>query len=110
MPPESNKQIVSRFITELWNGRRLDVAEELFATDCVTHQLRSGEPITTAPRSPKDLKEHVAGWLAAFPDLQLTCERMLAEGDLVFTSIVLEGTRLGAWAGVPPTGKQVSII
>ncbi len=34
---------------------------------------------------------------------------MLSEGDLVFTSAVLEGTHLGAWSGVPPTGKKVSI-
>jgi steroid delta-isomerase-like uncharacterized protein len=109
MPPESNKQIVRRFIEELWNGRRLEITDELFAADCVTHQLRSGQPNTTTPRSPEQMREHVAGWLAAFPDLQLTIEHMLAEGNLVFTSTILEGTHLGAWAGVPPTGKRVSI-
>jgi steroid delta-isomerase-like uncharacterized protein len=109
MPPESNKQIVRRFIDELWNGRRLEIADDLFAGDCVTHQLRSGQPSSTAPRSPQHMKEHVAGWLTAIPDLQMTVEHMLAEGDLVFTSTILQGTHLGAWAGVPPTGKQVSI-
>ena len=55
------------------------------------------------------MKEHLRGWLAAFPVLQLTCEHMLAEGDLVFTSTVLDGTHQGAWAGVPATGKRVNI-
>jgi len=34
---------------------------------------------------------------------------MLAEGDLVFTNMVLEGTHLGDWGGIPRTGKRVSI-
>lgn len=109
MAPEINKQIARRFIDELWNGRRLEIADKLFAAECITHQLWSVQPNTTAPRSPEHMREHVAGWLAAFPDLQVTIEHMLAEGDFVFTSTVLEGTHLGAWAGVPPTGKHVSI-
>jgi len=55
------------------------------------------------------MREHLAGWLAAFPDLQLRIEHMLAEGDLVFTNMVLEGTHLGDWGGIPRTGKRVSI-
>ncbi|HXX00624.1 MAG TPA: ester cyclase [Candidatus Acidoferrales bacterium] len=109
MPPESNKQIVRRFIDELWNGRKLEVADELFAPDCVTHQLRSGEPDSSTPRPPQHMKEHVAGWLVAFPDLQMTAEGMLAEGDMVATSMVFQGTHLGTWSGVPPTGRRVSI-
>jgi len=109
MSLELNKQIVHHFVDELWNGRRLQVADELFSADCVTHQLRSGEETTTATRSPQQMKEHVQGWLAAFPDLHLTAEQMLAEGDLVFTSVVLRGTHLGAWSGIAPTGKPVSI-
>jgi predicted ester cyclase len=109
MPSESNKQIVRRFIDEFWNGRSLEIADELFSVDCVTHQLRSGQPQTTAPRPPEQMREHATGWLAAIPDLQFKIDQMLSEGDLVFTSTTLEGTHLGAWSGVPPTGKKVSI-
>lgn len=109
MQPESNKQIVRRFIDELWNARRLETADDLFAPHCITHQLRSGHSDTTAPRSPEQMKEHVAGWIAAFPDLRMTAEHMLAENDLVFTSTVLQGTHSGVWEGVPPTGKDVRI-
>jgi steroid delta-isomerase-like uncharacterized protein len=109
MSLELNKQIVRRFIDELWNGRQLQVADELFSADCVTHQLQSGQASTTAPRSPQHMKEHVEGWLAAFPDLHITAEDMLAEGNMVFTSTLLQGTHLGSWSGVAPTAKQVSI-
>jgi steroid delta-isomerase-like uncharacterized protein len=109
MGTESNKQVVRRFFDDLWNKRQLKLAEELFASDCVTHQLRSGEPVTTTPRSPEDLREHVSGWVSAFPDLEVKIEHMLAEGDLVFTNTVLVGTHRGSWAGVPPTGKRAEV-
>jgi hypothetical protein len=37
-------QLINRFVEELWNERRFDVADAIFAKDCVTHQLRSGVP------------------------------------------------------------------
>ena len=50
------KHIIKRFVEELWNARRLDVADQIFSEDCVTHQLRSGalaEPIRRGPQAMK---------------------------------------------------------
>ena len=47
------KQLINRFVEELWNERRLDVADAIFAKDCVTHQLRSGVPVDAVPRAPR---------------------------------------------------------
>jgi hypothetical protein len=60
------KQLINRFVEELWNERRLDVADAIFAKDCVTHQLRSGEPADAVTRGPQAIKEHVGGWIASF--------------------------------------------
>jgi hypothetical protein len=38
------KELINRFVEELWNERRLEVADAIFAKDCLTHQLRSGVP------------------------------------------------------------------
>jgi len=40
----------------------MDVADAIFAKDCVTHQLRSGVPAPAVPRRPQASKEHVASW------------------------------------------------
>jgi len=106
---ETNKTIVRRFIEELWNQRKLALADDLFAEDCVTHQLRFGNDQVGAPRGPEALKHHVADWLAAFPDIRFTIEQMLAEGDRVMTQCVAGGTQLGSWLGVPATGKFITI-
>lgn len=104
-----NIAVVRRFVNELWNGRRLDVADEIFATDCITHQLRSGEPVTSAPRDPQTIKQHVLDWVNAFPDLQFTIEQTVASADRVASHITMRGTHNGAWMGVSPTGKQISL-
>lgn len=106
---DDNRAVVRRFFEELWNGRRLDLACELFADDCVTHQLRSGaEPVASA-RDPETLKGHVAEWLGAFPDLSFGVEEMVAEGDRVASRLLMRGTHAGAWLGVAPTGRRVSV-
>jgi steroid delta-isomerase-like uncharacterized protein len=103
------KQLINKFVEELWNERRLEVADAIFAKDCVTHQLRSGVPVDAIPRGPQAIKEHVAGWIASFPDLRFSIEQMLSEGDRVMTQLLMEGTHLGAWLGIPASGKKMQI-
>ena len=103
------KALARRFIEELWNERRMEVADELFAPDCVTHQLRSGAEDVPAPRTPELVKQHVAAWLASFPDLRFEIEQMIAEDDLVATRCTMRGTHTGAWLGVAPTNREVSV-
>ena len=103
------KQLINRFVNELWNERHFDVADAIFATNCVTHQLRSGVPVDAVPRGPEAIKEHVAGWIASFPDLSFSIEQMLSEGDRVVTQLLMEGTHQGAWLGIPASGKKMQI-
>lgn len=109
MSSEQNRTVVQRFYEELWNGRQINLVHELIATDCVTHQLRSGAELTGAPRGPEDVKHHIREWLIGFPDLRFTVEQVICEGDMVMTRSVMEGTHTGAWLGLAPTGKQLSI-
>jgi steroid delta-isomerase-like uncharacterized protein len=103
------KQLINRFVDELWNERRLDVADAIFAEDCVTHQLRSGAPAGAVPRGPRAIKEHVAGWIASFPDLRFSIEQMVSEGDRVVMQLLMEGTHQGAWLGIPASGRKIQI-
>ncbi len=106
---EPAKHIIQRFVEELWNARRLSVADEIFAEDCVTHQLRSGVLTEPARRGPQEMKEHISGWLMSFPDLRFNIEEMIAERDRVVSQLVLEGTHQGTWMGIAPTGKRLQI-
>lgn len=107
---EANKAVVVRFYEELWNNRDLDIADEIFAADCVTHQLRSGDKVASGePRGPESVKEHVTDWLSGFPDLKFEVEQILSDSDLVMSRSVMNAAHTGEWLGIPPTNKPVSI-
>ena len=109
MPAEENKAIVMRFYEELWNGRNLDVADELIAPACMTHQLRSGAEVAGVARDAEAVKRHVAEWLEGFPDLHFTVEQLTAEADRVVSQSVMRATHTGTWMGLAPTGRRISI-
>ncbi|MHC1766322.1 MAG: ester cyclase [Verrucomicrobiia bacterium] len=44
-----------------------------------------------------------------YPDLHLTIDRQVAEGDWVVTLVTARGTHSGTWLGMKPTGKAVEI-
>jgi steroid delta-isomerase-like uncharacterized protein len=98
-----NKDVVARFYEQLWNRGNLDAADELVATDYVRHDLRPGE----APPGPNGQKAVAATFRAAFPDVHLELEALVAEGDLVAARWTMTGTHTGAWGDVSPTGRSV---
>ncbi len=48
-------------------------------------------------------------WRAGFPDLHITIEDIIAEGDKVATRATARGTHKGEFMNIPPTGKQVTV-
>ena len=45
----------------------------------------------------------------AFPDIHFTIDEQIAEGDTVMTRWTARGTQTGELAGMPPTGKSVTV-
>jgi predicted ester cyclase len=106
---DRNKLVVTRFIEELWNQRKVELADELIAPNCVTHQLRSGESPVGSPRTPESVKREAAAWFAGFSDLAIRLDQLVAECDMVVSHCTMRGTHTGLWMGLGPTGKKVSI-
>ena len=100
--------VVDCFFERLWNGRELDLADELIDPDCVTHQLQSGGG-SPARRGPEEMKEHVRGWLRAFPDLVMEVRGRVAQEDRIATHCALVGTHRDTWLGIAPTDKRIEI-
>lgn len=78
--------------------------DDLFADDYVRHDLR---PVQAAP-GPAGMKRITEQFRVAFPDLQLTVELIVGEGDYVVGRWSANGTHTGPWGDVAATGKAAS--
>ncbi len=103
MSVEENKALVRRF----WDAfKRNDVAalEEVTSQDVVYHTAPPG-----LSAGIQGYRELMAMYFSSFPDLQITVDDMIAEGDKVVTRFTGRGTHRGDFMGAAPTGKQGEI-
>jgi predicted ester cyclase len=103
---EENKAVSRRLLEQLFNEGNLDVAEELIAPDAIDHDPQNPFP---DEHGPEVMKKQVSLYRGAFPDLRLTIEEQIAEGDLVATRWSAVGTHEGELMGVQPTHKQATV-
>ncbi len=102
---EGNKFVIRRSFEELWNKGNLSLADELFTPNYEHHDASSPD----FGRGPESEKKRAALYRTAFPDLQLTIEDIIAEGQTVVARWSCRGTHKGDLSGIAPTGKQVTI-
>lgn len=104
MSTEDNKNLIRRFYEEVFNKKNVAALDAFYAPDHVDHTLPPG-----MPTSPEGTKQGIAMIMTALPDLHVTIEDMIAEGDKVVTRFTTHGTQQGAFGSIPPTGKRVAI-
>ena len=102
---ENNKVVVRRLLDEVWNKGNLSLVDELFTPNFEFHDASTPD----LGRGPESEKKRVTLYRNAFPDLRLTIEDMIAEGETVVTRWTCRGTHKGDLSGIAPTGKQITI-
>ena len=81
------------------------MAETHFAPDIILHSPAQDAPM----RGRETMKGFIRKLRIAFPDLQVTVEDTIVEGDRVVTRCTTRGTQRGDYFGTPPTNRQVTI-
>jgi steroid delta-isomerase-like uncharacterized protein len=103
---KANKAVVRREVQEIFNQGNLDATREVYAPDYIAHGvLGASEDI----RGVEGARKFAASIRKSFPDLELTIEDEIAEGDKVVTRLTMRGTHQGEFMGVAPTGKSVEV-
>ncbi len=98
---ERNRQAVHRLI-EAWNAGDVMTLASMWEAQMV-HHGRESEPTSAA-----DTAAEMQRFLAAFPDLKMELQSVIAEGDMVATRIQMHATHLGSFLDAEPTGRTVS--
>ena len=104
MSPDDNKAIIRAYVETIFNQRQVDRAGELVASDYVDHAALPGQ----APGL-EGVKPKWAMYLAGIPDLRVTIEELVAEGDKVAVRRSSAGTHRGELMGIAPTGRRATI-
>ncbi|MBN2410267.1 ester cyclase [candidate division KSB1 bacterium] len=102
MSINDNKLLVRGFIEEIINTGKIEKIENFISPDYT--EVHEGKRY---PVGVKGAKEHILGVRQTYPDLTLTVDLQIAEGDWVATCITARGTHKGSWLGIKPTGKAI---
>lgn len=100
-----NKELLHRWFAEVWNKGRADAIQEMFAEDGIAHGLadESGAPL----RGPANFKEFHTKFREAFPDVVVTVDDTVAEGDKVAARCSVRGKHTNDSFGVAATNSPV---
>ena len=93
-----------RYLEGAWNQSNLEVVDEIFDR-YISHQPDG----SVLERGPEDVKHFVGEFRSAFPDLRLSSEEQIAEGDKVVSHGTIRGTHQGEFRGMAPTGEETEI-
>ncbi len=104
MSAEENKAIVRSFLEGIFTQGNPDVVDELADPRFVVHDPSSEAGEVDA----EGVKGSIAWSHNAFPDLRVTIEDQVAEGDRVATRWTVSGTHRGEMMGAAATGNQVT--
>jgi len=101
MSINANKDVITRFIMEIWNGNNLDVLDEFLDPSYYDY--------TYEPRNREGLEHALLIMQAAFPGHETIIEEIIGEGDMVAVCLTLRGTHSGPFRSLPASGKLFEI-
>jgi steroid delta-isomerase-like uncharacterized protein len=104
---ENSKALIQRVYEEIFNQRKLEAVDELFASDFVSHIVNPlpGQPL----RGPEAVRWYAHVLQQAFPDLRASVEQTIAEDDKIASRVCWTGTHTGQFVYLPPTGKRIKV-
>ena len=100
---EQNKAVAKRFYEDVFNRQNLNGIDEACAPDFVDRSAMPGQ----APGT-QGLKDMMGIYVKAFPDMRVTVEEIIAEGDTVAARFSGTATHKGELFGTPATGKTIT--
>jgi steroid delta-isomerase-like uncharacterized protein len=100
MSVEANIEASRRIIEEAFNEGKLEVLDEICADDFIGHDPLAGDQNAAA------VKQTIAGYRGAFPDLTFSIEDIFGADDRVAMRWRAEGTFQNEFMGQQPTGEK----
>ncbi|HZR35332.1 MAG TPA: ester cyclase [Nevskia sp.] len=105
-PTQERKEILRRFMEDVWNQGRLDAVDAYLALR-YTVRHDPGDPWHGKQLDAEAFKERLRVSRAPFPDQRFEIQELFADGDAVVATWLWTGTHRAELAGFPATGRQI---
>jgi len=66
-------------------------------------------PLGGHAKGPEAIRKVYDAWVASFPDAQFEAEPPIIDGERVAQATMVNGTDMGGFMGLPPTGKRFTM-
>jgi steroid delta-isomerase-like uncharacterized protein len=99
---KSNELLARRWFEEIWNQRRTETIYELLAPNGIGH-LETGDIV-----GPEQFHQVYQEFVTAFPDIALTIEEVVSEGESVVVRWKAAGTHKGIGFGLKASEKRAA--
>jgi steroid delta-isomerase-like uncharacterized protein len=98
--------LIHRWFEEVWNKGRSEAIDEMFACEGIAHGLadQSGNELC----GPEGFKPFFESFRNAFPDIRVTVEDTLVDGDRIAARCSVRGTHAGDGIGVAASNRPVA--
>jgi predicted ester cyclase len=104
MSTADNKALVRRYYEEVVSTGAVHRVPEFISTDY--SEVYNN---VTYPVGIDGAKEHILGVRTTYPDLRVTVEQQVAEGEWIVSRVTARGTHEGVWLGMRPTGRVLEM-
>ena len=98
--PEKNKTFIQVYTEDFWNKHNIDAFDKYYTDDFILH-FASGD------QNREQYKETCKAYFAAFPDMKISTDDLLAEGNKVVKVWTSNFTHESEFMGIPATGKPI---
>lgn len=102
--PEENKKVITYYLLEIFNGKKLELLREVFPERFVRHDLNDS---TDTWMTIDDQKKRLSNLFHAFPDFYYTIGDIIAERDKVVVRAVWHGTQKNIFMDTASKGNKV---
>jgi steroid delta-isomerase-like uncharacterized protein len=99
---EKNKEYINLYNADFWNKHNIGAFEKYYSSDFIVH-------FADGDMNAEQYKGLCQAYFAAFPDLQITTNDVIAEGNKVVKIWTVNCTQKGDFMGIPATGKSIVI-
>ena len=99
---EKNKDLIKVYNEDFWNKQNIDAFEKYYSADFIIH-------FADGDLNVEQYKGLCQAYFAAFPDIHVTTDLLVAEGDKVTKVWTVNATSKGDFMGIPATGKPMII-